>query len=69
MSVIVVDTREDLVSIQVVVRLPDVVEGGVRLLQIPWAELIKESVEDRRSSKADDFGADRRFYVGRVGLG
>jgi hypothetical protein len=45
------------------------VEGGVRLLRIPWAELIKESVEDRRSSKVDDFGADRHFYVGRVGLG
>ncbi len=42
MTVIVIDTQEDLVPIRVVVRLPDVVEGGVRLLRIPWAELIKE---------------------------
>ena len=46
MIVVVVDTREDGVPGSVIVRLPDLVKGCMRLLGISWAELVEEGVED-----------------------
>ncbi len=46
LSVVVVDTREDGVPGSVIVRLPDLVKGCMRLLGISWAELVEEGVED-----------------------
>jgi hypothetical protein len=46
-----------------------VVESGVRLLGIPWAELVKERVQDQWSVKGNDFRAYLRLNVCRICLG
>jgi hypothetical protein len=41
LSVVIKHRQEDRVAIGIFIHLPDVVESGVRLLGIPWAELIE----------------------------
>jgi hypothetical protein len=50
-------------KVNVLVSLPDVVKGGMRLLGVTWAEMVEQALKDRWGGKHDDFCA----YLGDQG--
>ena len=63
LPVIIKDWLEDDVALCVLVSLPDVVKGGMRLLVVTWAELVEQALKDGWGGKHDDFCA----YLGDQG--
>jgi hypothetical protein len=57
LSVVIENRLEDGVALRVLICLPDVVKGGMRLCGVAFSELIEEAFKDGWCGKHDDFGA------------
>ncbi len=58
LSVVIKNQLEDGVAHRVLIRLLNVLKGGMGLLGVAWAELIEEAFKDQWGGKHDDFGAN-----------
>ena len=62
-SIILVDRGENRIPSGIIVCLPNVVEGSMRLLGVPRAELVEQMNQDGGSCQADDFQVDQAAMV------
>jgi hypothetical protein len=60
LRVVIQNRLEDGVALHFLIRLTDVVKGGMGLLGVAWAELIEEAFKDGWGCMHDDFGANLR---------